>query len=229
MSNQNNIRIIHYDDLPLGGFAGIVEKQMVLNPDLWPKAKDREDISHGFGDFIYLSKGYFKPDDGAPLHPHNNVDIVSVVLSGKLGHKGTLGDGTIINAPEVQTQRTGTGIKHAEFNVGKDDKADFVQIWFRPPEKDLEPDYKNFKLSDGKLTTVLGGDDGETFHSAMKCQAGFLSEGEMLETDKQFIAILTEGRAVANDIEISEGDLIDGHDLSLVARSKIGLILIQKR
>ena len=62
----------------------------------------------------------------------------------------------------------------------------------------------------------------------MKCQAGFLSEGETLKTDQQFVAIITEGRAVANDIDVSEGDLIEGNNLNLVASSKIGLALIQK-
>ena len=58
--NQSALRIIHRDDLPLGGFAGIVETQMVLNQDIWKLSADRTDISHGLGDFIYLAIGYFK-------------------------------------------------------------------------------------------------------------------------------------------------------------------------
>ncbi len=83
------------DDVPQGGFAGIVEKQMVISPKLMPGAVNRKDISHGLGDFIYLSSGHFKLHDGAPLHPHDNVDIVTVVLSGSIAHAGTLGDGTM--------------------------------------------------------------------------------------------------------------------------------------
>ena len=103
---DNKLRVIHIDDIPQGGFAGIVEKRMVISPQLMPDALNRKDISHGFGDFIYLSTGYFKPKDGAPLHPHENVDIVTVVMSGSIAHAGTLGDGTVIHAPAVQVQRS---------------------------------------------------------------------------------------------------------------------------
>lgn len=223
MTQQSDIRIIHYDDLPLGGFAGIVEKQMVLNPDLWPKAKDREDISHGFEDFIYLSKGYFKPHDDAPLHPHNDVDIVSVVFSGSVGHKGTMGAGTEIHAPEVQTQRTGTGIEHAEFNLG-DTPADIAQIWFKPPKLGLKPDYKNFKLSDG-LTTVLGGEDG-SFDSNMVCKAGYLDAGEQVSLGQKFIALITQGSGNANGTVVREGDLIEGDILEFTADVDLGIVLI---
>ena len=99
-------RIIHYDDLPQGGFAGISEKRMVLNPVLWPHS-DKTIVSAGLGDFIYLAVGEFSPNDGAPIHPHKDVDIVSVVLTGSIGHKGSLGNGTSIHSKGVQVQRAG--------------------------------------------------------------------------------------------------------------------------
>jgi hypothetical protein len=73
---KNDMRIIHVSDLPLGGFAGIVEKQVVISHKLKKSANLRTDISLGLGGLIYLSTGHFKPNDGAPLHPHDNVDIV---------------------------------------------------------------------------------------------------------------------------------------------------------
>jgi len=107
---KSDLRVIHYDDLPLGGFAGIVEKRMALNSDQWPDTKDRTDISHGLDDFIYLASGYFKPNEDVPIHPHKDVDIVSIILTGNVGHKGTLGDGTVIHSPGLQVQRAGSGM-----------------------------------------------------------------------------------------------------------------------
>ena len=217
-------RIIHYDDLPQGGFAGITERRMVMNPDAFPQARGREDISHGFGDFIYLSLGQFLPNNGAPLHPHADVDIVSIVFNGGVGHKGTLGDGTEIHAPEVQVQRAGTGIQHAEFNLG-DKHADFAQLWFRPPQQGLEPAYRNIKLSHERLTTVLGGHN-DSFDSNMACKVGYVAAGEQVSADGAFVALVIEGRGIANDIEVKKAELIQGENLQYTASEPVGLVLI---
>jgi len=117
MANKD-LRIVHFSDVPQGGFSGIVEKQMVVSTRLTPLAANRKEISHGFSDFIYLAMGHFKANDGASLHPHDNVDIVTLVLSGSISHAGSLADGTVIHAPGVQVQRCGTGIIHSEVNPG---------------------------------------------------------------------------------------------------------------
>ena len=224
MSNQS-LRIIHREDLPVGGFAGIVETHMVKSPMIWKDAGKRQDISHGLGDFIYLASGYFKPNDGAPIHPHNDVDIVSVILSGAVGHKGTLGDGTVIEGPGVQVQRAGTGMQHAEFSLN-DSQAEIVQIWFRPPATGLAPAYQNFKLNAGELTTVLGGDNDDTFDSNMTCQVGSVPKGETVSSDRPFVAMITDGAAVANGLPVKAGDLIEGEQLELSSEHAFGLVLI---
>lgn len=223
--NNESLRIIHREDLPLGGFAGIVETRMAMSPAIWKEARQRREISHGLGDFIYLASGYFKPNDGAPIHPHNDVDIVSVILSGAVGHKGTLGDGTVIKGPGVQVQRSGTGMQHAEFSLS-DSKADIIQIWFKPPQRGLTPAYQNFKLKPGQLTTVLGGTNDDSFDSNMTCQVGFVSKGKTISTKQPFVAMITKGTAMANGISVKEGDLIEGKVLELTSGADFGLVLI---
>jgi len=220
------VRIIHRDDLPLGGFAGIVETQMVLSPQVWRDAAHRDGISHGLDDFIYLSTGHFKPNDGAPMHPHRDVDIVSVILSGEVGHKGTLGDGTVIKGPGVQVQRAGSGMQHSEFSLN-DSPADFVQIWIRPPEAGLTPDYQSYPLDESGLTTVIGGSDGDSFHSKMVCRVGFLGSGESVRSDRSFVAMIFQGTATVQGQPVGAGDLMEGDELDLTADEKIGLILLQ--
>ncbi|KZL21380.1 Quercetin 2,3-dioxygenase [Pseudovibrio axinellae] len=222
----NNTRIIHREDLPLGGFAGIIETRMVQNPKLWKSANERTDISHGLGDFLYLATGHFKPDDGAPLHPHRNVDIVSFIPKGAVGHEGTMGHGTTIQGPGVQVQRAGTGIEHAEFSLNGE-KADLVQLWFSPPENDLEPGYQEYKLESGKMTTVLGGHDDSVFANNMTCEVGLLPNGSQATTDHPFIAFLYEGEATANGLSLKSGDLIEGDALDLVTHTPCSLVLIQ--
>ncbi|BCG63202.1 MAG: hypothetical protein methR_P0896 [Methyloprofundus sp.] len=226
---SNNTRIIHVNDLPQGGFAGIVETQMVISPKLMSAASSRADISHGLGSFVYLSTGYFKPNDGAPIHPHENVDIVTLVLSGQIAHKGSLGDGTVINAPGVQVQRAGVGMLHSEINTDNA-PAKFVQIWFLPPQNGLTPAYQDFSLLPNKLTTVLDGDSSHEasahFDNQMTCQIGTLEKGKTLLLEVAFIAFVTQGEAIINGLTVTEGDLIEGEHLDLQTIAELGLVLI---
>ncbi|MGF1742795.1 pirin family protein [Vibrio profundum] len=225
MMNHSELKVINKSDISLGGFAGIVETRMVMSPNVWPEAGGNPQINHGLGDFIYLANGYFKPNEGVPIHPHRDIDIVSLMLSGTIGHKGTLGDGTVIQSPGVQVQRAGTGMEHSEFNV-TDVNADIIQMWFLPPEQGLTPDYKDYKLSTQKMTTVLGGDGNDTFDSNMVCQVGFVGPNEQVVCDVPFIALVTQGQARANMVEVREGDLIQGDALELSSEQGIGLVLI---
>lgn len=225
--HNDTIRIIDKATLPEGGFAGIVETRMAMSPRVWPSAQSNSDISHGLDDFIYLAYGHFKPNDGAPLHPHQDVDIVSLITHGRVGHQGTLGDGTIIEGPGVQVQRAGTGMQHAEFSVD-DAKAGIVQLWFLPPKPGLEPAYHNVPLPEDRLTTVLGGADDGTFDSHMHCQIGFLDDHETVEVATPFVAIITRGTAIINGEKVKQGQLIEGQKMTLNAVSELGLVLITK-
>jgi redox-sensitive bicupin YhaK (pirin superfamily) len=219
------MNIIKYNKLPQGGFAGIVEKQLAKSSDLWPQLGEKK-TSNGLGDFIYLSMGHFKANDGAPLHPHKDVDIVSFIYTGEIGHKGSLGDGTVIESPGVQVQRAGSGMTHSEFSTN-DNNAKFAQIWFVPPKNGLAPGYKDFSITDSGLTTVHGGDEN-TFNSNMICKIGFIEAGNTIEIKGDYVAVLFDGSLSIDGVEICERDLFEGSDLSLKVTSRIGLILIQE-
>ena len=222
--NDQEVRIVQYSDLPQGGFAGIVEKLSVLNANVWPQHKNRSDVSWGLGGLLRLASGHFKPNDGAPLHPHNDVDIVTVIFDGRVAHSGTLGDGTVIDGPGVQVQRAGSGMTHSEFSI-TDSEVDFVQIWFLPPDNGMSPNYKNFEIPGNGMVTVLGGKDG-SFDNDMTCQVGYLNAGERLESDKPFVAFIAGGEAFVNGETVTRRDLIEGPSINLEASSRVGLILI---
>ncbi len=212
-------------DLPQGGFDGIVEKRLVMSPRVMPSAGPRTDISHGFGDLVYLAMGHFQPNDGARMHPHQDIDIVTVVLSGAIAHAGSLGDGTVIHASGVQVQRAGTGMQHLEISAD-DRKAEFVQIWFLPPKRGYTPDYQNFELPVGALTTVLGGECKACFDNNMTCHVGTLTKGNTLDVAQPFLVVITEGEGVANGKPIAKGDLIEGDALALEATSDLGVVVV---
>ena len=226
MFKSGHFRVIRRDDIPLGGFAGIVETRMLMDPRLWPDARDRTDISHGLGDFIYAALGYFKPKDGAPTHPHENVDIVTLVSSGSVGHKGTVGDGTVIQSLGAQVQRAGTGMLHSEFSASSE-KADFVQMWFIPPEERLQPGYRNFPIpKNGNFVTVLGGDSPESFDSRMRCQIGWVPADQEFSHPASCIVIVFGGDGTANGEAISYADLVEADSIEVLTNKGVGLILI---
>ena len=99
---------------------------------------DQENIRHGtlrvFNDDIV------KPQTGFPQHPHEEMEIVSIVLSGEMTHKDTMGNTTTINAGDVQRMSAGTGLFHSEWNYG-DEPVHFFQIWIKPDKNELPPSY----------------------------------------------------------------------------------------
>lgn len=224
--SQEFLRFIKSDTIVQDGFAGIVEKRMLMSPKIWPQVSGNHSISHGLKDFIYLSSGYFKANDGAPLHPHRDVDIVSVIHSGSVGHKGSLGDGSVIHSPGVQVQRAGTGMQHSEFSID-DHQAEFTQLWFAPPKDALTPYHQNFSLKEGELVTVLGGGDEHSFESNMTCEVGFIANGEKLTVDDEFILFITRGQGKVNGREVEKGDLVEGKRLVLLGVSDLGIILVR--
>ncbi len=106
----------------------------------------------GFGALHVLNDDIIAPGMGFGMHPHNNMEIISIVLKGALEHKDSEGNHGIIPAGDVQKMSAGTGIRHSEFNPSKKDAAHLLQIWISPKEKNIKPAYeqKSFSPSERK-------------------------------------------------------------------------------
>lgn len=136
-----------------------------MKTDLF-KANARGHKNHGWLDthHTFSFAGYYNPkrirfgalrvvnDDiviggeGFGTHPHDNMEIVSIPLEGALEHKDSMGNGSIIQAGEVQIMSAGTGVTHSEFNPNADIKVNFFQIWVFPNVKEVEPRYDQQKF-----------------------------------------------------------------------------------
>jgi redox-sensitive bicupin YhaK (pirin superfamily) len=108
--------------------------------------------SFSFGQFYDENKIHFGAlrvlnDDtvaagmGFGAHPHDNMEIVSIPLSGALEHRDSMGNDGVIYANDVQIMSAGTGIQHSEFNHSKTEEVKFLQIWVFPRERQIEPRY----------------------------------------------------------------------------------------
>lgn len=102
---------------------------------------------------------------GFGKHPHDNMEIVSIPLSGDLEHNDTTGRHEIIKQGDVQIMSAGSGIAHSEKNANHNKEVKFLQIWVLPKERNIAPRYeqKSFPLAERKntLQTVVAPDNDE--------------------------------------------------------------------
>ena len=116
-----------------------------------------------FGTLLTFNDDYLQPGKGFGIHPHVNMEIISVLLKGKMNHKDTLGYSTFIEEGGVQIMSAGSGLKHEEYNVG-DEEVNFLQIWIEPKLQNIAPRYqtRSFPLEKRKnqLTTIVSNEEG---------------------------------------------------------------------
>jgi quercetin 2,3-dioxygenase len=112
-----------------------------------------------FGALRVLNDDIVDGGQGFGTHPHDNMEIISIPLSGDLEHKDSMGNKTVIRQNDVQIMSAGTGIYHSEYNKNADKKVNFLQIWVFPKEENIKPRYdqKTFKPEDriNKLQNIV--------------------------------------------------------------------------
>ena len=94
-----------------------------------------------FGALRVLNDDMVKGGAGFGTHPHDNMEIVSIPLSGALAHKDSTGTSAVINTGDVQIMSAGSGISHSEFNASKTAPVNFLQVWLFPKQRNIQPRY----------------------------------------------------------------------------------------
>lgn len=114
-----------------------------------------------FGMLRVLNDDIVAPGAGFGMHPHNDMEIVTVILKGALQHRDDMGNGSVILPGDVQVMSAGTGVYHSEFNPSSTEATNLFQLWIFPKEKSIAPRYdqRSFDsaLRDGTVQTVASG------------------------------------------------------------------------
>jgi quercetin 2,3-dioxygenase len=114
-----------------------------------------------FGMLRVLNDDIVAPGEGFGMHPHNDMEIITIILRGELQHRDNMGNGSVIRPGDVQVMSAGTGVMHSEFNPSKTNDVNLFQLWIFPKEKGIKPRYdqKSFdpSLRKNKVQTVASG------------------------------------------------------------------------
>lgn len=196
----------------------------------------------GFGQLRVLNDDEVAPAMGFGAHPHSNVEIISIPLSGTLAHQDSAGNSETIQTNEVQIMSAGTGITHSEFNHSKTEPVKFLQIWVFPKEEDIEPRYeqKSFKPEDrqNKLQTVVSPDQNDdavwinqdAWFTLGTLKAGFAEAYRLHLPDNGVYAFVLEGEVEIDGEKLSrrDGMSISGTDaIKIKASSDAELLLME--
>jgi len=194
-----------------------------------------------FGVLRVLNDDIVAGGKGFGTHPHDNMEIISIPLSGDLEHKDSMGNTTIIRQNDVQIMSAGTGILHSEYNRNPDRNVNFLQIWVFPKHKNIQPRYdqKTFNPKDrvNKLQNIVSPDQGADgvwinqdawFHLGT-FKAGFQTDYDVkLKTNGVYIFVI-DGDLTINGQKLSKRDglgILKSDRISITADSDAEVLLM---
>jgi len=180
-----------------------------------------------FGQLRVINEDRIAPGQGFATHPHNDMEIVTYIISGAIEHKDSMGNGTVIRAGEVQRMTAGTGVLHSEFNHSREEELHLLQIWIFPEEKNLTPGYEQTLFSrEEKLNRLrlVGSRDGRegsvTIHQDVDLYASIVEKGKNVTlddvADRRVLVQIVSGSVNVNGETLLAGDGVQIRDVATI-------------
>jgi len=195
-----------------------------------------------FGVLRVLNDDVVAGGKGFGTHPHDNMEIVSIPLSGDLEHKDSMGNVAVIRKGDVQVMSAGTGIYHSEYNGSQQEEVRFLQIWMFPNRKNVTPRYDQITLDETKLTNQLhqilsptADDDGVMVHQQSWWHMASFDKDtaisyELHQPSNGVYAFVLEGQLQVGEQELHTRDgygMWDTQQIDILGRAGSKLLLME--
>jgi redox-sensitive bicupin YhaK (pirin superfamily) len=218
-----------FEQLPQGGFAGLIERRFVTDTRVF-KTSAAQSTFNGIGNFVYLADANFLPHGETTMHPHKEIDVISVMAKGKIAHEGSLEHGQSLSEGQAQVQRAGAeGFSHNELNPD-DEQNQLIQLWVLPDQAGEKAGYKVYEPVEGQLTKIYGGskDQNDTFYSQTAIYVANGKAGQTFALSGPTMAYVSKGHGQMNDQTIVTRTMARSEQgLSFTAESDCQIIFIQ--
>ncbi|WP_152618861.1 pirin family protein [Parachlamydia acanthamoebae] len=158
----------------------------------------------GFRSLRVINEDRVAPGNGFPMHHHENMEIISIVLEGSLAHRDSMGTESVIHANDIQQMSAGTGVNHSEYNPSSTEPVHFLQIWILPNQENIQPRYQQMPLPTSLNEWILiASENGQ--QNSIKIQQDVMLYTASLEIGKSFEKNIPDHRY--GWIQVIEGEL----------------------
>lgn len=167
-----------------------------------------------FGHIRVINDDWVAPGTGFDLHPHKDMEIVTIVLEGQLEHRDSLGNGDILVPGKIQAMSAGTGIYHSEKNPSSTEWVHLLQIWILTDKKDHKPRYQDgsfeWKINDWvHIVSNSPTDTALWIHQDAHFYLGSFQDISAItlpQKGQNTLLMVIEGSVVSGDVELLAGD-----------------------
>lgn len=193
----------------------------------------------GFGALRVINDDRIAPSSGFGAHSHQNMEIITIVTSGTVTHKDSIGNTGTVPAGDVQVMSAGSGVTHSEYNDSSDEELALFQIWIESKSKGIAPRYAQKSFRDAGATALLVSPDGRdgslsihqnAFITRMHLSAGERTLYELRDSENGAYLFVTKGTVSAADEVLSARDALgvsETPSVPLSAEASAELIVIE--
>jgi len=179
-----------------------------------------------------FNEDFIGPSSGFPTHGHDNMEIITVVVSGVLEHKDSMGNTAQIRPGEVQVMSAGSGITHSEMNPSADEVVHLFQIWIFPKTQNTPPSYQQqefLSASQPNQWTTYVSPDGQ--HNSLTINQDALLLGAKLDEGKTLAYVLAPKRHgflhVVSGAAVINGEMIGTGDAARISEDPISITALE--
>ena len=184
----------------------------------------------GFGMLRVLNDDIIQPSQGFPMHSHQNMEIVTLVLSGAIEHRDSMGNQDVISAGQVQRMSAGKGVSHSEYNASDQEPVRLLQIWIQTQARELDPSYEKKdmtkRVKKNEWLLVVAPENSSAVHIHQNVQF-YLADAEQKQnlffplqaTERGFYLYIIHGKIELQSHVLETGDAAALSQLESVAFS----------